>query len=78
MQALRDLTRTRRELKSEREDNVERIDKVLKGDNVKLGSVLSEIKGESGRASRTPAAGESRPEKLAGLLRTNVRDSRAR
>src|SRR4051812_24736165 len=44
----------------------------------KLGSVLSNIMGHSGRAILDAlAAGESTPETLAGLLRANVRASRA-
>jgi len=78
VQALRDLTRTRKQLTRERASHVQRIDKVLQGANLKLGSVLSNIMGHSGRAILDAlAAGESTPETLAGLLRANVRASRA-
>ena len=78
VQALRDLTRTRKQLTRERAAHVQRIDKVLQGANLKLGSVLSNIMGQSGRAILDAlAAGESTPETLAGLLRANVRASRA-
>jgi transposase len=78
VQVLRDLTRTRKQLTRERAAHVQRIDKVLQGANLKLGSVLSNIMGQSGRAILDAlAAGESTPEKLAGLLRANVRASRA-
>jgi transposase len=78
VQVLRDLTRTRKQLTRERAAHVQRIDKVLQGANLKLGSVLSNIMGQSGRAILGAlAAGESTPETLAGLLRANVRASRA-
>src|SRR5215212_8104139 len=78
VQALRDLTRTRKQLTRERASHVQRIDKVLQGANLKLGSVLSNIMGHSGRAILDAlAAGESTPETLAGLLRANVRALRA-
>jgi transposase len=78
VQALRDLTRTRKQLTRERAAHVQRIDKVLQGANLKLSSVLSNIMGQSGRAVLDAlAAGESTPEKLTGLLRANVRASRA-
>src|SRR5215207_4597110 len=78
VQALRDLTRTRKQLTRERAAHVQRIDKVLQGANLKLGSVLSNIMGQSGRAILDAlVAGESTPETLAGLLRANVRASRA-
>src|SRR3954451_24987852 len=78
VQARRDLTRTRKQLTRERASHVQRIDKVLQGANLKLGSVLSNIMGHSGRAILDAlAAGESTPETLAGLLGANVRASRA-
>jgi transposase len=78
VQALRDLTRTRKQLTRERAAHVQRIDKVLQAANLKLGSVLSDIMGHSGRAIVDAlAAGESNPDKLAGLLHSQVRASRA-
>ena len=62
VQALRDLTRTRKQLIRERSGHVQRIDKVLQGANLKLGSVLSDIMGQSGRAMLDAlASGESDP-----------------
>lgn len=62
VQALRDLTRTRKQLTRERAAHVQRIDKVLQGANLKLGSVLSNIMGQSGRAILNAlAAGENTP-----------------
>ena len=77
VQALRDLTRTRKQLVREKAGHVQRIDKTLQAANIKLGSVLSDIMGESGRAILDAlAAGESDPEALAGRVRTRVRASR--
>ncbi len=49
VQALRDLTRTRKQLTRERASHVQRIDKLLQAANLKLGSVLSDSMGQSGR-----------------------------
>jgi transposase len=78
IQALRDLTRTRKQLTREKVAHVERIDKTLQAANVKLGSVLSDIIGASGRAILDAlAAGESAPERLADQVRIRIRASRA-
>jgi transposase len=78
IQALRDLTRTRKQLTRERVSHAERIDKLLQAANLKLGSVLSDIMGASGRAILDAlAAGETDPERLAGRVRTRIRASRA-
>ena len=78
IQALRDLTRTRKQLTREKASHVARIDKLLQASNLKLGSVLSDIMGDSGRAILDAlAAGESDPERLAGRVRTRIRASRA-
>src|SRR4051794_13893037 len=78
IQALRDLTRTRKQLTREKASHVQRIDKLLQAANLKLGSVLSDIMGESGRAILDASAGgESDPERLAGLARARLRASRA-
>src|SRR3954452_25250178 len=78
MQALRDLTRTRKQFIRERSGHVQRIDKLLQGANLKLGSVLSDIMGQGGRAVLDAlAAGDSDPERLAHQVRTKVRASRA-
>src|ERR671912_1428378 len=78
-QALRDLTRARKQLTREKASHVARIDKLLQASNLKLGSVLSDIMGDSGRAIPDAlAAGESDPERLADRVRTRIRASRAR
>jgi len=82
-QALRDLTRARKQLTREKASHVQRIDKTLQAANIKLGSVFSNIMGsnimgQSGRALlEALAAGESNPEQLAGLVRTKIRASHA-
>ena len=78
VQALRDLTRTRKQFIRERSGHVQRIDKLLQRTNLKLGSVLSAIMGQGGRAVLDAlASGESDPERLADQVRTKVRASRA-
>jgi len=78
VQALRDLTRTRKQLVREKSSHVQRIDKVLHAANLRLGSVVSDIMGQSGRAVLDAlAAGESDPQRLADQVRTRVRASRA-
>ena len=64
-QALRDLTRARKQLTREKASHVQRIDKTLQAANIKLGSVLLNIMGQSGRVLREAlAAGESDPSGL--------------
>src|SRR5687768_9605247 len=68
-QELRALTRTRKQLVREKTAHVQRIDKVLQDANVKLGSVLSDLVGKSGRAIlRAMIAGDASPEELALLV----------
>jgi transposase len=50
VQDLRALTRTRKQLVRERASHVQRVDKILQDANLKLGSVLTDIMGQSGRA----------------------------
>jgi transposase len=77
IQALRDLTRTRKQLTREKAAHVQRIDKVLQAANLKLGSVLSDIMGASGRAILDALAeGESDPERLAARVCTRIRAPR--
>lgn len=65
---LRELVRYRISLITERADEAKRIQKVLEGGNVKLGSVVSDILGKSGRAMlQAMAAGTTDPETLAGM-----------
>src|SRR3954469_10129805 len=78
VQALRDLTRTRKQLAREKAAHVQRIDKLLQAANLKLGSVLSDIMGPSGRSVLDALArGESDARTLAALIGPRVRASRA-
>ena len=64
---LRELTRRRTHLQSDRNRVINRVGRLLETANVKLGSVLSNIVGKSGRAILNAiTAGESNPETLAG------------
>jgi transposase len=68
VQELRDLTRTRKQLVREIAQHTLRIQKILEDANIKLGSVLSNVLGTSGRAMLTAIlAGEADPERLAAL-----------
>jgi len=65
---LRELVRYRISLVEERADETNRIQKVLEGGNIKLGSVVSDILGKSGRAMlQAMAAGTTDPEILSGM-----------
>jgi transposase len=78
IQELRDLTRTRKQLVREVSQHSLRIQKTLEDANIKLGSVLSDVLGHSGRAIlKALIAGESDPERLADLARGNARKKRA-
>ena len=77
IQALRDLTRTRKQLTREKAAHAQRIDKLLQAANLRLGTVLADILGASGRAILAAlAAGETDPERLADRVQTRVRASR--
>lgn len=68
IQELRGLTRTRKQLVREIAQHSLRIQKVLEDANIKLGSVLSDVLGQSGRAMlQAILAGEEDPERLADL-----------
>ena len=68
IQALRDLTRTRKQLTREIVQHVQRIQGVLEEANVKLSSVITDIMGASGRRIlKAMIAGETDAEKLAAL-----------
>jgi transposase len=74
IQELRDLTRTRKQLVREISQHSSRIQKVLEDANLKLGSVLSDVLGKSGRAIlQALVDGESDPEKLADLAQGHAR-----
>lgn len=71
---LRELTRYRTSLLGERAREVNRIQKVLEGGNIKISSVLSDVLGVSGtRMIRALADGESDPVRLAALADDRVR-----
>ena len=78
IQELRDLTRTRKQLVREISQHSLRIQKVLEDANLKLGSVLSDVLGRSGRAMlEAIVAGESDPHRLAELALGNARKKTA-
>jgi transposase len=78
IQELRDLTRTRKQLVREIAQHSLRIQKVLEDANIKLGSVLSDVLGASGRAILLALiGGESDPERLADLAQGTARRKRS-
>jgi transposase len=78
IQALRDLTRTRKQLVREVAQHALRIQKVLEDANLKVASVLSNILGKSGRAMLAALlAGETDPERLAALAQGTARQKHA-
>ena len=78
IQELRDLTRTRKQLVREISQHSSRIQKILEDANLKLGSVLSDVLGKSGRAIlHAIIAGETNPERLADLARGTARKKRS-
>lgn len=77
IQELRDLTRTRKQLVREISQHSLRIQKTLEDANLKLGSVLSDVLGKSGRAIlQALVAGETDPQKLADLAQGHARKKR--
>lgn len=78
IQELRDLTRTRKQLVRELSQHSLRIQKVLEDANLKVGSVLSNIMGKSGRAMLAAIiGGETNPKKLADLAQGAARKKKA-
>ena len=72
---LRELVRYRRSLVQERAREANRIQKVLEGANIKLGSVASDVLGVSGRMMLTALAeGEEDPEVLADMAKGRLRE----
>jgi len=72
---LRELVRYRRSLIEERAREVNRLQKVLEGANIKLAAVASDILGASGRAMlEALARGEENPEALAELARGRLKE----
>lgn len=77
IQELRELTRTRKQLRREIAQHTQRIQRVLEDANVKLTSVISDIVGVSGRRIvRAIVDGTTDPEKLAELGHPRLRCSR--
>jgi transposase len=74
---LRDLTRARKALIRERGDHVNRIAKILELANIKLGCVVTDILGKTGRAIlEALIAGVTEPAALAALARGSLKDKR--
>lgn len=75
---LRDLTRYRTNLVEERAREANRVQKLLEGANIKLGSVASNILGVSGRAMlEALIAGQQGPEEMAALAVGRLRSKQA-
>ena len=73
IRALRDLTRHRKSLIRDRSTAINRVHKLLESANIKLGNVVSDLMGKSGRAMLNAlVAGERNPEVLAQLARGNL------
>lgn len=76
IQELRGLTRTRRQLMREIVQHTQRIQRVLEDANIKLGSVISDVLGASGRRMlEAMVAGEGDPDRLAALGSSRLRCS---
>lgn len=70
---LRELTRYRKSLIQARSQQVNRAHKVLESANIKLGTVVSDLFGASGRAMlRALIAGEREPDRLAALAKGSL------
>jgi len=78
-QALRALLRTRKQLVREQASHVQRLQKTLEDANLKLGSVLTDVMGLSGRAIlEALVAGERDPDRLLALVHPRVKAEPAR
>ncbi len=78
VQELRTLTRTRKQFVRDRSAHVQRIEKVLEDANLKLGVVLSDILGKSGRAVlQALIDGQTDPQRLASCVSGRVKACRA-
>jgi len=72
--ALRDLTRYRTKLVQERSRTVNRVQKLLEGANIKLGSVVSDVMGVSAQTMMAElCAGQMSPQEMAHLARGTLR-----
>jgi transposase len=70
IRALRDLTRHRKSLLRDRVAAVNRVHKLLESSNIKLGNVMTDVMGVSGRAMLNALAGGERdPQKMSQLAR---------
>ena len=77
VQEWRSLTRTRKQLVREQTRHVQRIEKTLEEANIKLGVVISDLMGVSGRRIiEAMIAGERDPHRLAALAERNIKASR--
>jgi len=75
-QNMRALLRTRKQLVREQASHVQRIQKTLEDANLKLGSVLTQITGRSGRAILAALIdGERDPDRLLALVQRGVKAS---
>lgn len=75
---LRELVRYRRSLINERSREINRLQKVLEGANIKLASVATDVLGKSGRAMlESLIAGQHDVEALANLARGRLKSKRA-
>ena len=73
--ALRDLTRYRTKLVEERSRTVNRVQKLLEGANIKLGSVVSDVQGVSAQAMLAElCTGKMSPQEMAQLARGRLRN----
>jgi transposase len=76
IQELRSLMRTRKQLVREQTRHVQRLEKTLEEANIKLGTVLSDLMGASGRRMiEAMIAGERDPHRLAALAERGVKAS---
>lgn len=75
---LRELTRQRTRWVEERAREVNRVQKVLEGANIKLSAVVSDVLGVSGRAMlQALIAGDQAPEAMAGLAQGRLKQKQA-
>lgn len=75
---LRDLTRTRKALIRERSHHVNRVEKTLELANIKLGCVVTDLMGKTGRAIlEALIAGRDDPDTLAALAQGSLQKKRA-
>jgi transposase len=76
IQELRSLMRTRKQLVREQTRHVQRLEKTLEEANIKLGAVISDLMGVSGRRMiEAMIAGERDPHRLAALAARTVKAS---